>query len=133
MARVAKTTDAGRNWQLVWKEDSNPGAEPARNIHDAWITARFGSDWAKTLGACRAEQDANVSYGTDLEEPCARPTAAQVGSPYTHEIRRDGWVSTGLDVTNAYGYHLIRLITIGSLSPRQILAFSAARWRAVLD
>src|SRR6266568_5150602 len=32
---VAKTTDAGRNWQLVWKEDSNPAAKPATNIHDA--------------------------------------------------------------------------------------------------
>src|SRR5690349_9793001 len=26
---VAKTTNAGRNWQLVWKEDSNPAAKPA--------------------------------------------------------------------------------------------------------
>ncbi|HEX9240561.1 MAG TPA: hypothetical protein VF910_07925, partial [Candidatus Bathyarchaeia archaeon] len=44
---VAKTTDAGRNWQLVWKEDSNPAAKPATNIHDAWITERFGSDWGE--------------------------------------------------------------------------------------
>src|SRR5207249_6963828 len=44
---VAKTTDAGRNWQLVWKEDSNPVARPATNIHDAWITERFGSDWGE--------------------------------------------------------------------------------------
>jgi len=42
---VAKTADAGRTWQLSWKEDVNKAAKPGANIHDAWITERFGSDW----------------------------------------------------------------------------------------
>src|SRR5207248_3891674 len=55
---VAKTTDAGRNWQLVWKEDSNPAARPATNIHDAWITERFGPDWGENpLALTVGEQD----------------------------------------------------------------------------
>src|SRR5439155_1213960 len=47
---VAKTTDGGRNWQLVWKEDSNPAARPARNIHDAWISSTRGvpKEWMNT-------------------------------------------------------------------------------------
>src|SRR5439155_20890293 len=35
---VAKTENAGDSWQLVWKES---GAAAA-NVHDAWITPRFG-------------------------------------------------------------------------------------------
>src|SRR5438093_8689826 len=26
---------------------SNPAAKPATNVHDAWITERFGSDWGE--------------------------------------------------------------------------------------
>jgi photosystem II stability/assembly factor-like uncharacterized protein len=104
---VAKTTDAGRHWQLVWKEDSNPGAEPARNIHDAWITARFGSDWGENpLALAVAEQDANVSYGTDLGRTMRTTDGgASWVAVYSRKSGENGWVSTGLDVTNAYGYH----------------------------
>ena len=64
---VAKTTDAGRTWKLVWKEDSNPSAKPAANVHDAWITERFGSDWGENpLALGVADQDANLCYATDL-------------------------------------------------------------------
>ena len=35
---VAKTTNSGRDWQLVWKESE----AAATNVHDAWITERFG-------------------------------------------------------------------------------------------
>ena len=35
---VAKTHDSGKTWELVWKEAS----EPAPNVHDAWLSERFG-------------------------------------------------------------------------------------------
>src|SRR6267142_5279586 len=104
---VAKTTDAGRNWQPVWKEDSNPAAKPAANIHDAWITERFGSDWGENpLALVVAEQDANISYGTDLGR-AMRTTdgGASWVAVYSRKASVNGWASTGLDVTNAYGYH----------------------------
>jgi len=104
---VAKTTDAGRNWQPVWKEDSNPGAKPATNIHDAWITERFGSDWGENpLALAVAEQDANIGYGTDLGR-AMRTTdgGASWVAVYSRKSGANGWASTGLDVTNAYGYH----------------------------
>ncbi len=40
---VAKTTNSGGDWQLVWK-DSDVGAT---NVHDAWITPRFGPIWGE--------------------------------------------------------------------------------------
>jgi photosystem II stability/assembly factor-like uncharacterized protein len=104
---VAKTTDAGRNWQPVWKEDGHFAAKPARNIHDAWITERFGSDWGENpLALAVAEQDANVGYGTDLGR-AMRTTdgGASWVAVYSRKASANGWTSTGLDVTNAYGYH----------------------------
>jgi len=104
---VAKTTDGGRHWRPVWKEDSNPAAKPATNIHDAWITERFGSDWGENpLALAVADEDANIGYGTDLGR-VMRTTdgGASWVAVYSKKSGENGWVSTGLDVTNAYGYH----------------------------
>jgi len=60
---VAKTTDGGKTWQLLWKE----GNTVAANIHDAWISERFGPRWGENplqLGV--ADQDPNLAYGTDF-------------------------------------------------------------------
>jgi photosystem II stability/assembly factor-like uncharacterized protein len=104
---VAKTTDGGRNWRPVWKEDSNPSAKPAANIHDAWITERFGADWGENpLALGVAEQDANVSYGTDLGRTMRTTDGgANWVAVYSRKAAENGWVSTGLDVTTTYGYH----------------------------
>lgn len=104
---VAKTTDRGQTWSLVWKEDSSPGAKPAANIHDAWITERFGTDWGENpLALTVADQDANVSYGTDLGRTMRTTDGgANWVALYSRRAGKNGWASTGLDVTNAYGYH----------------------------
>ena len=60
---VAKTTDSGAVWQLVWKESD----VPAKNVNDDWITERFGPGWGENpLNLAVAQQDANLAYGTDL-------------------------------------------------------------------
>jgi photosystem II stability/assembly factor-like uncharacterized protein len=104
---VAKTTDAGRRWQPIWKESSNPAAKPATNIHDAWITERFGSDWGENpLALAVAEQDANISYGTDLGRTMRTTNGgASWSAVYSRRSGENGWVTTGLDVTTSYGYH----------------------------
>jgi photosystem II stability/assembly factor-like uncharacterized protein len=104
---VAKTTDGGRSWQPVWKEDSNPAAKPATNIHDAWITERFGSDWGENpLALAVAAQDANISYGTDLGRTMRTTNGgASWSAVYSRKSGENGWVTTGLDVTTSYGYH----------------------------
>jgi len=104
---VAKTTDGGRSWKLVWKEDSNPSGKPATNVHDAWITERFGSDWGENpLALGVADQDGNLCYGTDLGRTM-RTTDGGTNwdAVYSRKAGKTGWTSTGLDVTNAYGYH----------------------------
>lgn len=104
---VAKTVDAGRSWKLVWKEDSNPGAKSAPNIHDAWITERFGTDWGEnplTLGV--AQQDPNIGYATDLGRTMRTTDGgANWTAVYSTKSGRNEWLTTGLDVTTSYGYH----------------------------
>src|SRR5579864_3761113 len=104
---VAKTTDAGRNWLPVWKENSDPTAKPAANIHDAWITERFGADWGENpLALTVADQDANVSYGTDLGRTMRTTDGgANWVAVYSRRSGENAWTSTGLDVTTTYGYH----------------------------
>jgi photosystem II stability/assembly factor-like uncharacterized protein len=104
---VAKTTDAGRTWNPVWKEDSNLAGKPAINVHDAWITERFGSDWGENpLALGVADQDANLCYGTDLGRTFRTTDGgANWNAVYSRKSGDKGWSSTGLDVTTSYGYH----------------------------
>ncbi len=104
---AAKTTDAGRTWKLVWKEDCNPSAKPAANVHDAWITERFGSDWGENpLALGVADQDANLSYATDLGRTLRTTDGgASWNAVYSRKSGSQGWMSSGLDVTTSYGYH----------------------------
>jgi photosystem II stability/assembly factor-like uncharacterized protein len=104
---VAKTTDGGKTWKTVWKEDSNLSGKPAANVRDAWITERFGSDWGENpLALTVADQDPELSYGTDLGR-AMRTTdgGATWTAVYSKKVGNGGWTTTGLDVTNAYGYH----------------------------
>ena len=104
---VAKTTDSGQTWKLVWKEDSNLSGEPATNVHDAWITERFGSDWGENpLALGVADQDGNLCYGTDLGRTMRTTDGgANWNAVYSRKSGKTGWTSTGLDVTTSYGYH----------------------------
>jgi photosystem II stability/assembly factor-like uncharacterized protein len=104
---VAKTTDAGRTWKLVWKEDSNPSAKAAANVHDAWITERFGSDWGENpLALGVADQDANLCYATDLGRTMRTTDGgASWNAVYSRKSGDQAWTTTGLDVTTSYGYH----------------------------
>lgn len=100
---VAKTQDAGQSWQLVWKEATNA----AKNIHDAWITPRFGVDWGEnplTIGV--SDHDANLVYATDLGRTMKTSDGGTTWSAvYSHKVKGGEWDSTGLDVTNVYGIH----------------------------
>jgi len=104
---VAKTTDGGKTWKPVWKEDINIAGKPVANVHDAWITERFGSDWGENpLALTVAEQNPDVSYGTDLGRTMrSTDGGATWVAAYSKRVAQGGWTTTGLDVTNAYGYH----------------------------
>jgi photosystem II stability/assembly factor-like uncharacterized protein len=104
---VAKTIDAGRTWTPMWKEDSNMAGKPGANIHDAWITERFGSDWGENpLALTVADQDPNLTYGTDLGRTMRTTDGGKTwNAVYSKRVGENGWFTTGLDVTNSYGYH----------------------------
>lgn len=98
---VAKTKNAGNSWELVWKEHDSP----ASNVHDAWITPRFGVGWAENpleLGV--ADQDPNLVYATDFGRTMkSADGGASWWAMYSRKLRQGRWVSTGLDVTTIYG------------------------------
>jgi len=99
---VAKTSDRGKTWQLVWKEN----AKAAANVRDGWIGERFGPAWGEhplTIGV--SPNDPNLCYATDLGRTM-RTTDG--GRTWEHVYTRKtdaGWTSTGLDVTTTYGVH----------------------------
>jgi photosystem II stability/assembly factor-like uncharacterized protein len=86
----------------VWKEDKTTGA----NIHDAWLSEQFGPDWGENpleLGV--AEQDPELCYGTDLGRTMITTDGGATWSgAYSKKVTGGDWASTGLDVTNSYGY-----------------------------
>ena len=100
---VAKTDDTGAHWELVWKESD----AAASNVHDAWITERFGIIWGENpLNLTVADQDANLAYGTDLGRTMLTTDGgANWNAVYSRKASANGWTTTGLDVTNAYGIH----------------------------
>ena len=100
---VARTPDAGETWELLWKE----GETPASNLHDAWITQRFGTGWGENplmLGA--AAQDPNLCYGTDFGRTMQTTDGGKTwNAVYSRKVEGGEWTSTGLDVTTNYGVH----------------------------
>jgi photosystem II stability/assembly factor-like uncharacterized protein len=100
---VAKTSNAGRDWQLVWKESS----EAADNVHDDWITPRFGVTWGENpLNITVADQDPNLSYATDLGRTMRTSDGgATWNAVYSRNVSDKSWTTVGLDVTTTYGLH----------------------------
>jgi len=100
---VAKTSNSGASWDLVWKEAD----VAAKNVHDAWITERFGPTWGENpLNMTVADQDPNLAYGTDLGRTMRTTDGgATWGALYSRKVNDAGWTSMGLDVTNSYGIH----------------------------
>jgi len=98
---VAKSSNSGGDWQLVWKESDSA----AKNVHDAWITERFGPGWSENpLNMTVADQDANLAYGTDLGRTMRTTDGgASWAALYSRKVNDAGWTSLGLDVTNSYG------------------------------
>jgi photosystem II stability/assembly factor-like uncharacterized protein len=98
---VAKTSDGGRSWDLVWKE----AGKIAPNIHDAWLDARFGPGWGEPgLGLAVAPTNHNICYRSD-EGALLRTTDGGRNWYGIYSRRRTGdtYTTTGLDVTSTHG------------------------------
>jgi len=61
---VARTTDGGQHWTLVWRSTSRT---EAANAHDAWIASEMTPEWAEEpLSLTVDDNDPNLAYVTDL-------------------------------------------------------------------
>jgi photosystem II stability/assembly factor-like uncharacterized protein len=100
---VAKSTNSGADWQLVWKESD----VAAKNVNDNWITERFGPAWPENpLNITVSQQDANLVYGTDFGRTMRTSDGGATWTAlYSRRVNDAGWTSLGLDVTNGYGVH----------------------------
>jgi photosystem II stability/assembly factor-like uncharacterized protein len=100
---VAKSTNSGADWQLVWKESD----VAAKNVNDNWITERFGPAWPEhPLNITVSQQDANLVYGTDLGRTMRTTDGGATWTAlYSRRVNDAGWTSLGLDVTTSYGIH----------------------------
>ena len=81
---------------------------PASNMHDAWITERFGPGWGENPAGhdrCGSGSENGVRHRSRPNH-ADRLTAAQPGMRCTPaRVDNAGWTTTGLDVTNSYGIH----------------------------
>lgn len=103
---IAKTTDGGKTWNIVYKESTIP----AKNLEGTWIEARSAvphtesifSDAPWSLGV--APTDPNVVYATDLFRTYrSLDGGANWKGVNSRHVAGDTWTTRGLDVTTSYG------------------------------
>ena len=99
---VAKTSDGGAHWSLVWKESD----KPAPNLHDSWITRRFGPDWGGQPISMTVDADnPNLVYTTDLGRILRSVDGGANWEALYSQPSGAGNTTTGLDPTTCYGVH----------------------------
>jgi len=100
---VAKTTDGGHSWNLVWK-DVNQTA--ATNVADAWLTERFGPEWGENpLHIGVAPHNPDLCFTTDMGRTMRTADGGRTWTAAYSRKTPTGYTSTGLDVTTDYGVH----------------------------
>ncbi len=100
---VLKTIDRGATWRPVWQESTTS----APNLHDVWISQRFGPGWGEnpiSLGVAPTNPD--VCYGTDYGRTMRTVDGGKTWEGVYSRRTPDGTFATiGLDVTTCYGIH----------------------------
>ena len=98
---VAKSLDAGRSWELVWKEAPQ---KPAANIHDGWMTKRFGPEWGESpLALAVHPSNPDICFGTDYGRTMRTLDGGKNwDGVYSRTLPDGGSATTGLDVTTSY-------------------------------
>jgi len=101
---VAKTTDAGKTWQMVWRDtDVDAGA----NIQDPWINQRYGPGWGENpfgLGVSPVNPD--ICFGTDFGRTMrTRDGGKTWQGVYARRLEDGSSITTGLDVLTTNGIH----------------------------
>lgn len=102
---IAKTTDGGDNWKIVFKESTHAAA----NLSGSWIEqrARQGNvniwfDAPRSIGVAPTNPD--IAYATDLFRTYRTLDGGATWKEMNSKQLDDGgWTSRGLDVTTSYG------------------------------
>jgi photosystem II stability/assembly factor-like uncharacterized protein len=101
---VAKTTDSGKTWRMVWRDT---GQTAASNVQDPWINQRYGPDWGENpfaLGVSPVNPD--ICFGTDFGRTMrTRDGGATWQGVYARRLKDGNSATTGLDVITANGLH----------------------------
>jgi photosystem II stability/assembly factor-like uncharacterized protein len=98
---VAKSVDSGKTWKLVWEEAPQ---KPAANVHDSWLTVRFGPEWGESpLSLAVHPGNPDICFGTDYGRTMRTlDGGATWEAVYSHRASGGGYTTTGLDVTTSY-------------------------------
>lgn len=102
---VARSTDGGATWKLVW-QDGQRRADP--RVQDNWLNAAFGPTWGENpleLGV--HPDDPELVFGTDYGRTLRSiDGGAHWQGVYSRRVTPGGgWTTRGLDVTTSYGVH----------------------------
>ena len=99
---VVKTTDGGVTWSLVRHEFDLT----APNMHDSWISARFGPDFGdQPLSIGVDDHNPDLVYTTDLGRVMRSTDGGKNWEAVYSQATPNGYTTTGLDVTTCYGIH----------------------------
>jgi photosystem II stability/assembly factor-like uncharacterized protein len=100
---VARTSDRGKSWELVWKES----ARPAANIHEAWMSPFFGpGNPDSPIDMAVSENDPNLVYTTDYGRVLRTSDGGKNWQELYSTRHDDGtFTGRGLENTTNYGIH----------------------------
>jgi photosystem II stability/assembly factor-like uncharacterized protein len=99
---VLKSLDGGTTWKIVRQEAS----VPAENMHNDWLSSRFGPDWGdEPMEFGMDENNSDLVYTTDLGRIMRSVDGGKNWVGVNSQNTGKGYTTTGLDVTTCYGIH----------------------------
>jgi len=107
-----KTSDAGKQWEWVWKGGGGSGQYGVKdgigvdNLADAWAEKAFGGEYIRLMDVGVYPNDGNVAIVTDWYRTMKTTDGGKTWNEIYSEAQPDGtFISRGIDVTSAYSVH----------------------------
>jgi photosystem II stability/assembly factor-like uncharacterized protein len=101
---VAKSTDYGKSWLLVWKDKNVRGVvTPTSNFSKDWVNDRYGATWGENpLSIGVSPTNADMVIGTDFGRTISSANGGKTWQQVYSKQLQNSWSSTGLEVTTGY-------------------------------
>ncbi len=116
---VAKSTDYGKTWKLVWKDiQTNNSYTPSANFGNDWLNDRYGPGWGENpFGIGVSPTNPEICFATDFGRTIKTGNGGKTWeSVYSKKVNNESWTSRGLEVTTGYRLFLTLLIQIMCIS-----------------